>query len=166
MWYDEAKERVAQEEVLVPQDFKRIKVCRVETLCKLRFKEGQARRARVKNLVPPLHYEDETTEVSEEFIEHIRKALHNLRDKQNVVVKFIGYTDDAPLTGRNERIYGDQVALSKARAHRVALAVQEALDLPSAAVASDGRGASQPLARNDTAAGTRAQSPRRGAVLA
>ena len=153
VWYDEPKERVAQEEVLVPEDFKRVKVCRVETLCKLRFKEGQARRARVKNLVPPLQYEDETTNVSEEFIEHIRKALHNLQDKQNVVVKFIGYTDDAPLTGRNERIYGDQVSLSKARAHRVALAVQEALNLPSAAVASDGRGASQPLARNDTANG-------------
>jgi len=153
VWYDEPKERVTQQEVLVPQDFKRIKVCRVETLCKLRFKEGQARRARVKNLVPALHYEDETTGISEEFIEHIRKALDNLSNKQNVVVKFIGYTDDAPLSDRNARIYGDQVALSKAKALRVALAVQEALRLPSAALASDGRGASQPLARNDTAQG-------------
>jgi flagellar motor protein MotB len=153
VWYDEPKERVAQEEVLVAHDFKKVKVCRVETLCKLRFQEGHSRRARVKNLVPPLHYADETTAVSEEFIEHIRKGLNNLRDKQNVVVKFIGYTDDAPLTGRNERIYGDQVALSKARAHRVALAVQEALNLPSPAVASDGRGTSLPLARNDTPQG-------------
>jgi flagellar motor protein MotB len=153
VWYDEPRERVTQEEVLVPQEFKRVKVCRVETLCKLRFKEGQERRARVKNLVPPLHYEDETTVVSEEFIEHIRKALNNLRDKQNVVVKFIGYTDDAPLTGRNARIYGDQVAFSKAKALRVALAVQEALKLPSAEIASDGRGSSQLLARNDTPQG-------------
>lgn len=153
VWYDAPEERVAQEEVLVADDFKKVKVCRVETLCKLRFQEGHSRRARVKNLVPPLHYADETTAVSEEFIEHIRKGLNNLRDKQNVVVKFIGYSDDAPLTGRNERIYGDQGALSKARAHRVALAVQEALQLPSAAVASDGRGATLPLARNDTPQG-------------
>ncbi len=153
VWYDEPKQRVAQQEVLVPQDFKRIKVCRVETLCKLRFKEGQERRARVKNLVPPLHYADETTEVSDEFVEHIRKALDNLSNKQNVVVKFIGYTEDAPLTDRNARIYGDQLAYSKAKALRVALAVQEALKLPSAAVASDGRGSSQPLASNDTPQG-------------
>jgi flagellar motor protein MotB len=153
VWYDEPKQRVAQQEVLVPQDFKRIKVCRVETLCKLRFKEGQARRARVKNLVPPLHYEDETTAVSDEFVEHIRKALDNLSNKQNVVVKFIGYTDDAPLSDRNARIYGDPLAYSKAKALRVALAVQEALKLPSAAVASDGRGSSQPLARNETPQG-------------
>lgn len=153
VWYDEPRQRIAEEEVLVQEEFKQIKVCRRETLCKLRFREGHSRRARVKNLVPPLHYGDEATEVAAPFIEHIRKALHNLSDKQNVVVKLIGYTDDVPLTGRNERIYGDHVALSKARAHRVALAVQEALNLPSAAIASDGRGASQPLARNDTAQG-------------
>ncbi|HKE43025.1 MAG TPA: OmpA family protein [Steroidobacteraceae bacterium] len=153
VWYDEPKERMAQQEVLVAQDFKRVKVCRVETLCKLRFKEGQGRRARVKNLVPALHYADETPEVSADFIEHIRKALDNLSNKQNVVVKFIGYTDDTPLTDRDARIYGDQVAFSKAKALRVALAVQEALKLPSAAIASDGRGASQPLAGNDTAQG-------------
>jgi len=153
VWYDEPKERIAQEEVLVAQDFKKVKVCRMETLCKLRFMEGHERRARIKNLVPPLHYDDETTDVSPEFIEHIRKALHNLEGKQNVVVKFIGYTDNVPLAGRNARIYGDHVALSKARAHRVALAVQEALNLPSAALARDGRGATATLASNDTAQG-------------
>jgi flagellar motor protein MotB len=153
VWYDEPKERLAQQEVLVAAQFKKVKVCRTETLCKLRFMEGHERRARVKNLVPPLRYDDEITDVSPQFIEHIRKALHNLEGKQNVVVKFIGYSDDAPLTDRNARIYGDHLALSKARAHRVALAVQEALHLPSAALASDGRGASAPLARNDTPQG-------------
>ena len=92
----------------------------------MRFMEGHARRARIKNLVPPLHFKDETTEVSAAFVEHVRKALHNLQGKQNVMVKFIGYTDDLPLVGRDERIYGTHLALSKARAHRVALAIQEA----------------------------------------
>lgn len=150
VWYDEMRERAAQEDVLLKENFRRIKVCRMETVCKMRFMEGHSRRARIKNLVPPLRFKDETTEVSDAFVEQIRKSLQNLEGKQNVMVKFIGYTDDLPLVGRDERIYGTHVALSKARAHRVALAIQERLLLPSAAVSSDGRGATMPLASNDT----------------
>ena len=102
---------------------------------------------------------------TEDFTRQVRQALHNLRDKQNVTVRFIGYTDDAPLTGRNERIYGDHLSMSKARALRVALAMQEMLELPTAAIESDGRGASRPLASNEHRAGTDVESPHRGGVL-
>jgi flagellar motor protein MotB len=153
VWYDEIKSRLAVEEVVIPEDIKRIKVCRVETVCKLRYKEGHARRARVRNLVPPLHFEEDNIGVDERFVGQIRQALENLGDKQNVTVKFIGHTDGTPLIGRNASIYGTHLALSKARAHRVALAVREALDLPSAAIASDGRGAEQALASNETQRG-------------
>jgi len=153
VWYDQPKAREGDDEVLVQEQIKQVKVCRVQTLCKLRFKEGAARRARLSNVVPPLHYDEENVQVSPEFVEQIRKALNNLRDKPNVVVKFIGYTDQVTLTGRDERIYGDLIALSKARAHRVALAVQEALKLPGPAVASDGRGAAAPLGANDSPQG-------------
>jgi uncharacterized repeat protein (TIGR01451 family) len=153
VWYDEIGKKVVLEDVVVPEEIKRVKVCRMETVCKLRFREGHAQRARVKNLVAPLHYRAETLTVSEEFIQQVGQALHNLRDKQNVMVKFIGFTDDVPLTGRAERIYGTHLALSKARAHRVALAIQEALDLPTSAIASDGRGATQPLASSATPRG-------------
>ncbi|HEY5780357.1 MAG TPA: hypothetical protein VIT66_00615, partial [Lysobacter sp.] len=87
------------------------------------------------------------------FIEQVRKAFANLQGKQNVTAKFIGYADDMALSDRNARIYGDAVALSKARAHRAALAVQQALGLPAAAVQSDGRGATTFLAPNDTPQG-------------
>jgi flagellar motor protein MotB len=153
VWYDEVHEALRSEEVVVPDEIKRVKVCRMETVCKLRYREGQARRTRVKNLVVPLRYEDETTPISEDFIRQVRQALSNLQDKQGVKVRFIGYSDDAPLTGRDERIYGDQLSLSKARAHRVALAMQETLELPSSAIESDGRGATRPLASNDTVQG-------------
>jgi flagellar motor protein MotB len=153
VWYDETHERAAEEQVLLKENFRRIKVCRMETVCKMRFMEGHSRRARIKNLVPPLHFKDDATEVSEAFVEHIRKALHNLQGKQNLSVKFIGYTDDLPLVGRDERIYGTHLALSKARAHRVALAIQERLMLPTAAVLSDGRGATMALASNETEQG-------------
>jgi flagellar motor protein MotB len=87
------------------------------------------------------------------FVERVRQALDNLDDKENVVVRFVGYSDDAPLAGRTERIYGDQDGLSKARARRVALAVQDSLGLPTSVVESDGRGASKPLASNATPQG-------------
>jgi flagellar motor protein MotB len=153
VWYDQPKAREGDDEVLVQQQIKQVKVCRVQTLCKLRFKEGAARRSRLSNVVPALHYGEDSVQVTPEFVEHIRKALNTLGDKSNVVVKFVGYTDEAALSERDARIYGDFVALSKARAHRVALTVQEALNLPGTAVTSDGRGAAVPLATNDTAQG-------------
>src|SRR5712691_7796856 len=74
-------------------DSKRIKVCRVETVCKMRYKEGHTPRTRVRNLVVPLRYEDETVvPISDAFIKEVRQALNNLRDKQGVTVRFIGYT--------------------------------------------------------------------------
>src|SRR5215467_10392653 len=134
-------------------EFKRIKVCRVETVCKMRYKDGQTPRTRVKNLVMPLRYEDEAVPISDAFTKQVQQALNNLRDKQGVTIRFIGYTDDAPLTGRDESLYGNQLSLSKARAQRVALAMQKILALPASAIESDGRGASHPLASNATVQG-------------
>ncbi len=134
-------------------DVKRIKVCRVETLCKMRYLEGHTPRTRVRNLVVPLRYEDETIPISEAVTKQVQQALSNLRDKHGVTVKFIGYTDDRPLTGRDERNYEDHLSLSKAMARRVALAMQKTLGLPDSAIESDGRGASHPLASNETAQG-------------
>ena len=124
VWYDEVHDAVQDKEVVVADQIKRIKVCRTETVCKMRFKEGQERRTRVRNLVVPLRYEDETIPIPDDFTKQVKQALSNLQDKHGVTVRFIGYTDDAPLTGRDERIYGNQLSLSKARAHRVALAMQ------------------------------------------
>ena len=150
VWYDEARERVALEEFLVPHEIQRVKVCRMETVCKLRYVDGHSKRARVQNLVAPLHYDAETIDVDDLFVERIRQGLENLGGKQNVVVKFVGFTDNTPLFGRMERIYGDHVGFSKARARRVALAVQDSLNLPTFAIESDGRGATKPLVSNAT----------------
>jgi flagellar motor protein MotB len=137
----------------VAGDIKRIKVCRVEDVCKMRFKEGETPRMRVRNLVVPLRYEDENIPVSEAFTRQVRQALDNLRDKRGVTVRFIGYTDDAPLTGRDQQTYGNHLSLSKARAQRVALAMQEKLGLSTSAIESDGRGPSRPVGSNETVQG-------------
>ncbi|MDH3214320.1 MAG: OmpA family protein, partial [Myxococcales bacterium] len=96
VWYDEFEEKVAVEEVIVSEDIKRVKVCRLETVCKMRFREGHERRARVKNLIAPLQTGEENARVSKDFVRQVGQALHNLRDKQGVTVKFIGFTDNAP----------------------------------------------------------------------
>ncbi len=153
VWYDEVRKKAALEEFLVPNEIQRVKVCRMETVCKLRYVDGHSKRARIQNLVAPLHYGADSIDVDDVYIGQIRQALENLGDKQNVVVKFVGYTDDQPLTGRVQRIYGDEVGLSKARARRVALAVQDKLRLPTDAIESDGKGAQKPLGSNATANG-------------
>ena len=97
----------------------------------------------MKNLVPALHYADETTDVPPSFIEHVHKALDNLKDKQNVVVKLIGYTDDAPLSEAKSADLRRR-ACTLERRERIAWrsVVQEALKLPSdAVITSEGRGA-------------------------
>jgi len=153
VWYDEITEKQVEKEVVVPREVNRIKVCRTETVCKLRYKDGHAHRARVKNLIFPLHYDKGMLGVPEEFLMQVRQAMTNLGGKQNLVVKFIAYTDDIPLKRRDKRIYGDLLGFSKAVARRVALVVQEDMRLPNAAIESEGLGASKPVTLNDTQQG-------------
>jgi len=154
VWYDEVKEYAIEKEVVVAaQKLNRIKVCRKETVCKLRYKKGTAKRARLRNLVPPLRLELGQSEIPAEFIRQINEVLKNLRGKKNLLVRFIGHTDNLPLTDRQQRIYGKHLALSKARARRVALGVADALGLPNTAVGSDGRGETRPVSSNDTEKG-------------
>ncbi len=152
VWYDEIDEKLVDKQVVMPEHIKRIKVCRVEEMCKISYKVGRSHRTRVKNLIAPLHYDDEAAVTSPDYRQKLLQVLGDLGTKQGVVIKFIGHTDNTPLTGRDERIYGNHLALSKARARRVALALQDALKLPASAVESDGKGASSPAAPNDTEA--------------
>lgn len=153
VWYDEIDEKLVNKPVVVQEDIKRVMVCRVEQMCRISYREGHAKRTRVKNLIPPFHYEEDNTAVPPEYRQKLLQVLNDLGDKRNVVVKFIGYTDATPLTGRDERIYANHVGISKARSRRLALAMQDALALPASAVESDGKGASNPLASNDLPSG-------------
>jgi flagellar motor protein MotB len=153
VWYDEISEKPVAREVIVPREVNRIKVCRTETVCKLRYREGHSHRAKVKNLIAPLHYDAGMVRVPEEFLLQVRQALGNLQGKENVVVKFTAYSDNTPLSGRDERIYGNPAGLSQAVARRVSLAVQEALGLPNTAIESEGQGAARPVAANNTPQG-------------
>ncbi|MEJ2142393.1 MAG: OmpA family protein, partial [Gammaproteobacteria bacterium] len=153
VWYDEVKERLVDKEVELDQKMKLVKICRVETVCKIRYKEGFSRRAKLKNLVPPFHYDEGITQIPASYLQQLRQALNNLRTKDNVQMRLIAYTDNIPLSGRDARIYGDHTGLSKARARRIAIAIQEALRLPNSAISSTGKGSSNPIATNDSEKG-------------
>ena len=154
VWYDEVTEKVAEKEFVVPaKQLNRLKVCRKETVCKLSYKEGNARRARLQNLVKPLRTEPGQAGVPEEFIRQIRENLQNLSDKKNVVIRFVGHTDNLPLDDAEKRIYGDHVNLSRARGRYVMLEVQDRLRLPNSAVSSGGKGLKYPVASNGTEKG-------------
>jgi len=150
VWYDVPVKKRGFADVVISDDMARVKVCRTQTLCKMRFQAGHERRTRIRNVIAPLQLGEQTVSVPDAFVREIEQALAELQDERNVTVKFIGYSDDAPLSERAERIYGSQLALSKARARRVALAVKDALRLPSDAVASEGRGNTRPVASNAT----------------
>jgi flagellar motor protein MotB len=153
VWYDRAEAGTAKVELVIPSSTRRVKVCRMDDVCKLSYQDGHDHRARVQNLIAPLHYDTAGIEVSPGFVERVRRTFSNLADRQNVVVRFVGYTDSQPLGSRAEKIYGDHEGLSKALAWRVALDVQEALGLPTAAIDATGRGTALPLASDKTPAG-------------
>jgi len=153
VWYDELSETTVEKEIYVPRQVHRVKVCRTEEVCQLRYKAGHARRARIKNLITPLHYDQGMAEVPATFLQQIRQVTATLGSKRNMVIKFIAYTDNLPLLERDKRIYGDHIGLSKAVARRIAQAVQESLGLPDGATASEGRGSIRPIASNDTQRG-------------
>ena len=94
-----------------PRTIKRVKVCRMETVCKLRYMEGHARRARVQNLVAPLRYERrDHRRCPRRSSTQIRQALDNLQrqaERGGHVHRL--HRRRRRSTGRNERIYGDHV---------------------------------------------------------
>ena len=154
VWYDEVTEKVVEKEIVIPgKKLNRLKVCRKENVCKLSYKEGNAKRARLQNLVKPLRLEAGQAGVPDPFVRQIKETLNNLNDKQNVVVRLVGHTDDLPLDDAEKRIYGDHINYSKARARYVMLEVQNRLKLENAQVSSSGKGLKYPVASNGTEKG-------------
>ncbi|MFC6632838.1 OmpA family protein [Microbulbifer taiwanensis] len=131
----------------------RVKVCRQETVCRLHYTAGSEQRARLKNLVTPLRWQPGQVDLPEAFVRRIREVRANLADRNNLVIHFVGHTDALPLPEGPAKLYSDHMALSRAEARRVALAVRDALKLPGTMVTSSGVGATQPLAANDTPKG-------------
>ncbi len=150
LWYDVPVDMAVVEESYRPKNVSRVKICRTETVCQFKYKDGHVRRSAVKNLIKPLHYDVEALDVNDQFIDQIRQARTHLGNKNNLVIKIIAWGDDQVLPAREQRIYGDQLTFTKAIARRVARVVADTLTDDSVRFISEGRGARSPLVSNDT----------------
>ena len=102
LWYDAVEEATRAAPVVIPARIEQEKVCRATTVCKLSYRFGFERRTRVKNLVLPLHYQDAALEPNTLFLEQIEQALAGMSNKSNLVLRFVGHTDDRRLNERND----------------------------------------------------------------
>jgi len=131
----------------------RVKICRTETVCTVRYKDEDSQHIRIKNQIKPLYYDKGTVIVPNDYIQQIQQVLTTLHGKGNLTVRITGYTDNSPLTERNERIYGNHPGLSKALARRVAIAVQNGITLAGVTFENEGGGATHPVTSNTTPRG-------------
>ncbi len=114
---------------------------------------GTNKQVRVDNLIEPVRFASGQSLVTQEYLDHLQAVILPYKDKANVRLNFIGHTDNERLSKRAADKYGDNKGLSKMRAKRVSNIVVKALELSDAAIKFEGRGESQPIAKNNTAAG-------------
>ena len=110
---------------------------------------------KLHNVVPPILFGSGEANIPEEYIEKVRKILEGMKDRKNVRLHLVGYTDNVKLRGAAKAKYGDNAGLSRERAGVAAEFFQSALKLPPESISYEGMGESQPVASNATKAGKR-----------
>lgn len=76
-----------------------------------------------------------------------------LRNKKIAQIRVVGHTDTSQLSAEVKAKYGDNYALSRARADAIAKHIKQRLNLSDIKTIIEGKGASQPIARNNTEKG-------------
>ena len=103
--------------------------------------------------IEPVRFESGFAEIPEDYAEQLQRLLDDFADRDNLRVRFVGHSDDVPLSSRIAPVYGDNQGLSEARAEEVAQFVSEQLGLDPEMVETEGRGFRQPIATNLTEEG-------------
>src|SRR5580700_10769966 len=106
---------------------------------------------KLKNVIPPIHFESGVAKIPDNYVETLRKALEGLRDRRNVRLHLVGHADNQPLSPMLARTFGDNTGLSRERAGEVAEFLKRALQLKPEGVAYEWAGDTHPIASNDTA---------------
>jgi flagellar motor protein MotB len=87
-----------------------------------------AQTVKLENVVPPIQFKSGQADIPENYVNLLRDILIGLKDKVNVHLHFIGYTDNAKLTGALKEKYIDNMGLSRERAGTTAEYFQRALN--------------------------------------
>ncbi len=101
----------------------------------------------------PVRFESGVADISEEYVDQLRQLLNDYADRDNLRVRFVGHTDDMPLSSRIAPVFVDNQGLSEARAMEVAEFFNAELALDPETVEIEGRSFRQPVASNLTEAG-------------
>ncbi|MXX07835.1 MAG: OmpA family protein [Gammaproteobacteria bacterium] len=101
----------------------------------------------------PVRFESGLTDIPPEYVEQLQQLLDEYADRDNLRVRFVGHTDDVPLSVRIQPEFGDNQGLSEARAREVAEFFSGQLELDPVMVEIEGRAFRQPVASNLTEGG-------------
>jgi len=71
---------------------------------------------KLKNVVPPIHFESGVADIPMSYIDRLRVVLESMRHLDNVRLQMIGHADDQPLSSSLSGVYGDNSGLSRGRA--------------------------------------------------
>lgn len=104
-------------------------------------------------LIEPVRFASGKAAIPQSYVERLGAILAKFDDKQNVRLRFVGHTDNEPLSARTAAIYQDNQGLSESRARTVGTFVRDALNLATSAIETSGRGETQPVASNATREG-------------
>ena len=105
------------------------------------------------NRLRPVRFESGFADIPPEYVERLRQLLDEYADRDNLRARFVGHTDDMPLSVRIQPEFGDNQGLSEARAREVAEFFGGQLGLNPAMVEIEGRAFRQPVASNLTEEG-------------
>src|SRR5262249_17018620 len=108
---------------------------------------------KLKNVIPPIHFESGVAKIPDNYVEALRKALDGLRERRNVRLHLVGHADTQGLSPTLARTFGDNAGLSRERAGEVAEYLKRALQLKPDAIAYEWAGDTHPIATNDTVEG-------------
>ena len=106
--------------------------------------------------LPVIQFQRSGHAISDENIDKLASVLQQYKDKKALTVHVMGHSDNERMSYRTREIYGDNFGLSEFRAKAVADRIKQRLGLSNDQISIEGKGASQPIASNATAAGRRA----------